>query len=255
MKEVKEHSVLNEVFVEASRAGDPSYSFKEGDKVVIGFLDSPKVEEVLCDEMVYKISYIETDKKTGVKTRHFRFVPWYSVRPADFIGKSTFTTNEDIKLYYSNITIESLLHKHLFASEGINFSPAYQREYVWENEDKERLLDSIFMGADIGKFTVRVLDDLEWMECGLSYEIIDGKQRFLTLLDYYLNRFPYKGVFFNDLSPKDRRTFLDHAVAWAEIRNLDEQATLRLFLMLNRGGRPVSDKVIEKVESLLEISD
>ena len=57
--------------------------------------------------------------------------------------------------------IESLLFKHLSEFGGIDFMPPYQREYVWTDSDKEQLLDSIFMGSDIGKFTVRVLDDVE----------------------------------------------------------------------------------------------
>lgn len=240
-----------DALVQAKRAGKPTYSFDVGDNVRLGNLDSPRIEEVLDNKMVYKVSFVMTDKKTGEKTRVSRLTPWYRVRPL-FNGKSTFTTNADIRLHYLNITIESTLYKHLSESEGIDFMPPYQRDYVWDDEDKERLLDSIFMGADIGKLTVRVLNDLEWMERRLAYEIIDGKQRLQTLLDYYLNRFPYKGVYFNGLSPKDRRTFLDHNVAWAEVRNLDQKATLRLFLMLNRGGRTVSDAVIERAGELLK---
>lgn len=148
--------------------------------------------------------------------------------------------------------IESLLLKHLSEFGGIDFMPPYQREYVWTDSDKEQLLDSILMGSDIGKFTVRVLDDVEWFERQLSYEIIDGKQRLMTLLNFYLNRFPYKGFYYNGLSAKDRRTFLDHMVSWAEVKNLDKKATLRLFLLLNRGGRPVSDTVIERAGELLK---
>lgn len=114
--------------------------------------------------------------------------------------------------------IESLLLKHLSEFGGIDFMPPYQREYVWTDSDKEQLLDSIFMGSDIGKFTVRVLDDVEWFERQLSYEIIDGKQRLMTLLNFYLNRFPYKGFYYNGLSAKDRRTFLDHTISWAKSR-------------------------------------
>lgn len=106
--------------------------------------------------------------------------------------------------------IESLLFKHLSEFGGIDFMPPYQREYVWTDSDKEQLLDSIFMGSDIGKFTVRVLDDVEWFERQLSYEIIDGKQRLMTLLNFYLNRFPYKGFYFDVLPRWAHRGILLH---------------------------------------------
>ena len=49
--------------------------------------------------------------------------------------------------------------------------PDYQRGYVWEQEDKELLLDSIFKNIDIGKFVFIRLSDSEWMERNFGYEI------------------------------------------------------------------------------------
>ena len=87
-----------------------------------------------------------------------------------------------------------------------------------------------------------------------DYEIIDGKQRFLTLLAYFENRFPYRGVYFNDLSAKDRRRFMDATTAIAMIRdpNFSLKDTLRVFLMMNRGGRPVSEEILKNAEKLLQ---
>ena len=45
---------------------------------------------------------------------------------------------------------------------------------------------------------------------------------------------------------------MSHNVSWAEVRNLSKEDTLRLFLMLNRGGHAVSDAVINKAEALLD---
>lgn len=240
-----------DALVQAKRAGTPSYSLKVGDSVILGAIESVYVEKVLYDGLCYEVCCTKVDKTTGKRTLEHCIEPWCKIRPK-FFGKSEFTTNEDIRLNYSNITIESLLFKHLSEFGGIDFMPPYQREYVWTDSDKEQLLDSIFMGSDIGKFTVRVLDDVEWFERQLSYEIIDGKQRLMTLLNFYLNRFPYKGFYYNGLSVKDRRTFLDHTISWAEVKNLDKKTTLRLFLLLNRGGRPVSDAVIERAGELLK---
>ena len=154
------------------------------------------------------------------------------------------------RLRYANATIEMLLFRCL--SAGIDFEPDYQRGRVWTAEDQGRLLESIFMGAEIGKFVFRVRSTCETIEDGLNYEIIDGKQRLLTLLDFYAGRFPYQGVFFNDLDPVDQRTFKDTSVCIADVENYTRDDILKIFLLLNRGGRPVSDDVIRHAEELLE---
>lgn len=242
--------------VSAKRAGKPTYFFEVGDKVKVGSLLDSVVDEVLDNGLCYRIKFREQDKKKYGEEETYReetrFFPWHNVRPLPLKLQSAFTSNEDIKLHYSNTDIRCLIYKHLLESGGIDFDPPYQREYVWTDKDRESLLDSIFMGADIGRFTVRSLDTLEYLERDLSYEIIDGKQRLLTILDFYENRFPYRGFYYNGLSQKDKNTFMSHNVSWAEVRNLSKEDTLRLFLMLNRGGHAVSDAVINKAEALLD---
>lgn len=242
--------------ISAKRAGKPSYSLRVGEHAISGHLENVVVEEILDDGMCYRIAYDAPDVVHGFKTgkmhRESKVRAWYNVRPMPLNIQSSFTCNTDIKLRYTNIDVGILIYKHLCDSSGINFDPPYQREYVWTDKDRERLLDSIFMGADIGRFVARVVDDLEYLETGLYYEIIDGKQRLLTILDFYENRFPYRGFYFNGLSQQDKRTFLEHNVAWAEVHDIDKEATLRLFLLLNRGGHSVSDEVINRAETLLK---
>lgn len=85
------------------------------------------------------------------------------------------------------------------------------------------------------------------------YEIVDGKQRMLTLLAFYENRFPYKGVFYNDLSPQDKNWFMDAPIGVAE---LDQKTThaevLEVFLALNEGGKPVAKEVLDHARELLK---
>lgn len=80
----------------------------------------------------------------------------------------------------------------------------------WNQKDKELLLDSIFKNIDIGKFVLIHISDEEWHKRGLGYEILDGKQRLNTLIEFYENRIAYNGKCFNDLSGMDKRTFTEH---------------------------------------------
>lgn len=244
---------MDDVKRRAAFAGEPTYFFKEGDKVQFGAWKDTTITKVIDGGMAYEVSSTSTKEKSSgelVTEHRENVVPWVSVRPLLKGEGSSFSCNEDIRIYFNNSSVESLLHKHL--GFGVDFNPDYQRGFVWEDSDKELLLDSIFMGADIGKFVFRRCSDEEWLESGICYEIIDGKQRMLTLLDYYENRFPYRGFYYNDLSMRDRRRFKDTPVSIAEVNNVTKKDTLRIFLMLNRGGRPVSDDVIQRAKDMLE---
>lgn len=237
----------------ATFAGEPTYFFKEGDKVQFGAWEDATITKVIDGGMAYGIRSESIKRKLSGEERidsQETVVPWISVRPLLKGKGSSFSYNEDIRIYFNNSTVESLLSKHF--NFGVDFQPEYQREFVWEDSDKELLLDSIFMGADIGKFVFRNREPEEWLEDGFLYEIIDGKQRMLTLLDYYENRFPYRGFYYNDLSNRDRRRLKDTPVSIAEVNNATKRDTLRIFLMLNRGGRPVSDDVIQRAKDMLE---
>ena len=134
---------------------------------------------------------------------------------------------------------------------GIDFDPDYQRGYVWNDTDKELLLDSVFKNIDIGKFVLIHLSDEEWHERGLGYEILDGKQRLSTLIEFYENKLTYKGKYYNDLSRKDKRAFTEHQVAVAEVREMDKQTVLKYFLMLNRTGKSMDESHLIEVEKML----
>lgn len=232
----------------ASRLGKPTYHFQVGEEVRYGGWENTTIAEVVDDGQVYLLHGESTTPK-GELTFKEHYANWAAVRPLA-VGTTQFSTNDDIRLYYSNRSIESLLFS--VVAFGVDFEPGYQRDYVWEDTDREALLDSIFMGADIGRFVLRKLSDEDWSKRHLSYEIVDGKQRLLTLLAYYENRFSYKGAFYNDLSFRDRRKFNDLSVSVAEVSNFSQKDTLRLFLLLNRGGRPVSDAIIHRVQQMLD---
>jgi len=63
----------------------------------------------------------------------------------------------------------------------IDLDADYQREKVWSKSDQERLLDSILRNIDIPKIYLARLKDNE----NFDYECIDGKQRMMTLLNFF----------------------------------------------------------------------
>ena len=96
------------------------------------------------------------------------------------------------------------------------------------------------------------LSDAEWMERNLGYEILDGKQRLSTLIEFYENKITYKGKYFNELSWKDKSVFLDHMISVAEVKETDRKTVLKYFLMLNRTGKVMDESHLNEVEQMLK---
>lgn len=90
------------------------------------------------------------------------------------------------------------------------------------------------------------------METGKGYEILDGKQRLNAIIEFYENRFPYKGKYYNDLSAKDKRVFENHHISVGEIKEADKKVVLKYFLMLNRTGKSMDKSQLDKVEQMLK---
>lgn len=249
--EQEKRSGLRNIENELSHINEPSYSFDVGDKVKYGAMKECVVDEVLYDDKVYGLKCIATNNNYGNSYDYetYRVVMWTEVRPLES-GDTTFAENQDVKLYFNNSTIDSLIHKHYHF--GIDFNPDYQRGYVWEQEDKELLIDSIFKNIDIGKFVFIRLSDAEWMERNLRYEILDGKQRLSTLIEFYENKLAYRGKHFNELSWKDKNVFLDHIVSAAEVKETDRKNVLKYFLMLNRTGKAMDESHLNEVEQMLK---
>lgn len=60
--------------------------------------------------------------------------------------------------------------------ENTNYKPTYQRNYVWDDEKATYFIESIFLGTEI--------PPLIFFQKDLSFEVIDGRQRYETILRF-----------------------------------------------------------------------
>lgn len=232
-------------------APEPTYFFNVGDKVRYGAMDEAVVEEIFKDGKIYLLRCTLIKERLGVATEDISYhaTCWYHIRPIMAKNTKTNFAKEKLHIQFLNCTVESLLFRYY--RFGVDLNPVYQRGYVWCQEDKKKLIQSIFDDVDIGKFVFVRLSNEEWFERDVMYEILDGKQRLSTLIEFYENRFPYNGKYFNDLDPYDKRAFLNHPVSVGEIGDVDKKTIYSQFLKLNRTGKPISKEHLEKVEKLL----
>lgn len=228
---------------------DPTYKFNIGDRVMIGNLEDVYISDVLVSGKIYEIDFTSIDNNYGnpIRNEHKKMlVKWIDIREYQEKNNDTLEKNADIVLNYSNRHMGDLFSKAYYF--GVNFEPEYQRDYVWDFKDKVALIDSIFNNVDIGKFV--------FIHKGYSedymYEILDGKQRMRAILDFYEDRFRYKGRYFSDLSYKDKNHFKNYGISIAEVNQLTEEQVLRYFLMVNTTGKSMAKEHLDKIRNMLK---
>jgi hypothetical protein len=79
---------------------------------------------------------------------------------------------------FLDLTVKELIDKYIYR---VDLDADYQREKVWSRADQEELLDSIIKNIDIPKLYLAEIKGNQQFK----YECIDGKQRMLTLLDFF----------------------------------------------------------------------
>lgn len=220
---------------------------KIGDELEIGNLENVVVCYVSDDYRYIVVDYERVDNNYGnpIRTAEIGCFVWHHVFLKTSIKNTEFTAkNIPIKTYLSS-PLSSLISKVL--NYGVDFSPEYQRDYVWTIEDKEKLIQSIFEGRDIGKF---IFLKYNWDD---KEEILDGKQRLDAIVDFYTSKIPYKGVYYHELSKHDRYRFEDIIVQYADIdaKKFTEADKIKLFLFVNASGVPQSEEHLTRLKNRL----
>lgn len=212
-----------------------------------------------------------------------------SLRPVDVpwkkaiyhIGVNPFNVNDRF-IRSVNFQLESILHvvfdnRDNYEIEGYpimrcNLNPFviidgeknyFQRDLVWNLEDKQLLIDSIYNNIDCGKVLVRKRDwkELEQMVAdGHVYELsfidlIDGKQRLSTIHDFMQDGFEDSmGNLYSDLSRTAKGNFTgNQLLSYSEIsEGVNDRDVIEQFLKLNFSGVPQSKEHLEFVRSLIK---
>ena len=80
------------------------------------------------------------------------------------------------------MTAASLIRRH--RGGRIDLSPQFQRGAVWSKPQKRLLVDTILRDMDIPKIYLREVD-----REGVQYEVVDGQQRLLAVIDFHAGKF------------------------------------------------------------------
>lgn len=241
---------LREQFKKEKLPKNPTRKFSVGDQVQRGAWGTTHVTEVLDDGLIYKIhaDYMGESYGQPIRVVQDAYVEWLELFP--YISQEenqtmiSFTKKDNIFINFYQSTIDSLLH--MVYRAGIDFKPDYQRELVWDLQQKRDLIKSVFNNIEIGKFTFIKND----YSASLLYEILDGKQRLTTLCEFFEGRFTYEGKTFAELSNSDKNHFTGFHIVWGDTTNLTKKQIYQLFLKLNTTGTPMDLKHLERIKEL-----
>jgi hypothetical protein len=216
---------------------EPSRSFLVGEEVVIGNSMDAKVIEDIDGGKVYRL-----ERPSG----ELCYYPWHNVIKKGNFSEKQFSQEDTMRLTFYQMTMGDVINS-FFYSFGTDLNPDYQRDLVWDLEDKIALLDSIFNNRDIGQF---VFIHLGYEDPG--YELLDGKQRLSAIIEFIEDRYEYHGMKYSQLHPKDRHRIKGYNISVATTREkLTKKQKLEYFLSLNTRGKDQTAQHLAKVRGML----
>lgn len=163
-----------------------------------------------------------------------------------------------LKINARTISVKTLLSERNL--KRINYSPYYQRNYVWDNVKQTFFIESVILGTEIPPLIL--------FKSGHSIEVIDGRQRFETLKRFKENDFSLtiNGLkelqilnkkSFNKLSDQNKEIFLNSNIRVFEFEvinqpNLGEEIIDRvkkeIFRRYNTGITPLTKDEVDNAK-------
>ena len=154
------------------------------------------------------------------------------------------------RLRFTEIT--STIHRffEMYADNELSFNPCYQRGLVWSKEQKELFIKALMKG--ITRLTPTYVFNGYSSNTKL-YEVLDGKQRLNTLLEFVRSEFAVDGVYYKDWGYEDVRAFHRLPLVYTSIDGFEDgdltlALRVELFLQLNSYGEAVDKAHLERIK-------
>lgn len=146
------------------------------------------------------------------------------------------------------------MYNYEYLEGTMRFNAPYHRDYIWTQEQQEGYIMGLFRGkADIRPVLVEEYDN----DGERIIEVLDGKQRLLTIFRFIENKFPVRGLFFKDLCEEDRKYILNFTIKYTRIARIDSFGfvsklfKLEMYVKINYLGTKLSEYEIKKIGSLI----
>lgn len=241
----------------------PSRIFNNGERVAWGnhrevYICKPVKHYIIEDDgetliqvpSTYIVKSIHPANNKRASVAYYE-IAWFDLFPYNAKLKSVGIPSTKYVLDSRKIHIEQIIFMGTKADE-LNYTPEYQRGYVWDDADYDAFYESIFKGRPLGSLLFANHSWDKYKECGYHSEVIDGKHRINAILDFYLDKRPFRGLFYSQLTGHDKHTFNQGKFNVFEYKTDDKETKIDLFLTFNEGGVSVSKDDIDRVKRMRE---
>lgn len=133
------------------------------------------------------------------------------------------------------------------AQGRLELNPEYQRKSVWTYKDKQFFLDTVFNNYPCPAVYLQK----ENTPSGPLYNVVDGKQRLSTVLDFYAGRIrinkdfsivEMRGLKFKDLTEKMQSDFYNYIFMVEQIRSESSVDWGEVFQRVNKNQKKLTDQ-------------
>lgn len=246
---ILERMFASKEFIEECRG------FKIGDEV---FIDNSQYKRIIAE-------FVEKEEGTFVIfTDHSIIHPPKLIemiskeKRQDSKGKPYFRTLKEHSIFdnvhIDEITsdVENMLNE--FSVGTYDFNPIYQRDLVWSTEKKQEFVKKLLIG-DVDLCPTFITAPFK--KSKREYEVLDGKQRMMAVIQYVQNQFPVEGFYYKDLTLGDVSRLMNATFKYKIIKYYDKKKgfsemslkqKVELFLQINEYGQKVSDEHLAKIK-------
>ena len=147
-----------------------------------------------------------------------------------------------MEITLKKLTIRDLVKGYKdHAEEGISgyggeldIRPPYQREFVYNDKQREAVIDTVMKGFPLNVMYWAVRDNG-------GYEIIDGQQRTISICQFVNSDFSYKNRYFHNLSDDEKDKILNYELTVYECSGTVSDK-LEWFKTINIAGEELTDQ-------------
>ena len=116
----------------------------------------------------------------------------------------------------------------------LDIRPPYQREFVYNDNQREAVIDTVTKGFPLNVMYWAVRDNG-------GFEIIDGQQRTISICQFTNSDFSYKDRYFHNLSDDEQENILNYELTVYECSGTDSEK-LEWFKTINIAGEELTDQ-------------
>ncbi|WP_263312818.1 HNH endonuclease family protein [Campylobacter sp. LR196d] len=123
-------------------------------------------------------------------------------------------------------------------SGNLNIRPKYQREFVYEDKQRNAVIETISRGFPLNSiYWVRQTEDKDSPE----FEVLDGQQRTISICEYYEGNFSVNERYFHNLENNEKEKFLDYELMIYVCEGSDSEK-LEWFRVINIAGEKLAEQ-------------